>query len=131
MLIERYNPSKHYEKLSECLNKRGINYSLVEQDRPELGYTVSNKSGDILCAGFLLKIEGNSMMVESYITNPDYSPTLRDEALDALTHHIVESAKLMKIKRLIAFTEDNNTLLRAQRHGFVHLKQYQFIGREL
>lgn len=64
----------------------------------------------------LRHVEGNVVIMDSFITNPWVSASTRNKAADQLFEHVIAFAG---DKRILGFTTDNNTLERAIKHGFV------------
>jgi hypothetical protein len=87
---------------------------------PKNGYVVSDEHGPI-AIGYIRMMEGNYGCLDSYITDPIAPSQLRDKALDLLTIKLVELAKSLEIKILLAFSQDTFTILRSERLGFKRL----------
>lgn len=95
-----------------------VNKWLAKRDEPVVELRDLPITGFIIrgiCAAFLRRCEGNALIFDSLVTNPYASPETRDRALDDMFVHIVRRAKG---KRLLGFTRDINTRLRAEKHGF-------------
>ncbi len=116
MIIESYDPAKHTESLRAWLKARSLE-DYVLSDLPQVGYVVSNM-GELTAAGFLRICEGATGLIDSVITNPSASGNNRHKAMDLLTITLLERAAGMHLKRVIAFSTDQNTLIRGQRLGF-------------
>lgn len=115
MQVQAYNES-HERALILLLSKRGMPLFHVEQ-LPYIGFMVS-KDGLPIAFGFLRSIEGGLGMFDSFITNPDCSPSLRHSALDAIYASLFAAAKSSAVTTLLAYTSDESTIQRARRHGF-------------
>lgn len=89
---------------------------------PKLGIIIGCKSTPI-AAGFLRAIEGDgkTAILDSLITHKDSDSRVRDYILNMLVQKLIELAKDHGITNILAFSTDKNTLLRAQRFGFVEL----------
>ena len=89
---------------------------------PKLGVIVISGQ-QTLAAGFLRRIEGEdkSAILDSLITNPTLDPDLRNRALDHLVNNLLKLAQANGITNILAFSTDKNTLMRAERFGFVEL----------
>ncbi len=79
---------------------------------------IAFEAGIPIAAGFLRCVEGQMAMLDSYITDPLADAALRDIALGRLTAKLIKLAKANNINKLMAFSVDKNTLLRACNHGF-------------
>ena len=116
MFITQYMPKQDNWTLMRIMKKREKDpkevYSL-----PQIGFLVFEED-KFIGAGFLRKCEGNYGMFDSYVTDPSVPPKLRDQALEMITKNLLCTAKEVGIKYLIAFSVDDNTITRSQRHGF-------------
>lgn len=119
MYVEKYVPTEHFSVLADWLRKREA-YVPGENEMPSTGYLIWER-GEPLAAAFLRLCEGNYAQIDSLVTNPDVPGDLRNTAIDVLVERLCNVAKSQGIVRLIAFTTDKNTSMRALRHGFVHL----------
>lgn len=85
---------------------------------PKHGFMVFD-SGVPVAMGFIRRLEGNLGVLDSYITNPNFTPGGRNRALDLLTKKLIRFGKdKLKLKGLLAFSADTNTIQRATNHGF-------------
>ncbi len=92
-----------------------------EDEVPQVGYVVYDDEGEPAAMAFLRMVEGGFAQLDGLITNPEKAPAVRNSAVDLAVSNIVTEAKRMKLKRLIAFSADANTLVRSERHGFAKL----------
>jgi hypothetical protein len=129
MDVIAFNRKNHLELVSEWLKARGMN-ELLAQEVPQFGYICFNDH-DAICAGFLRKVEGGYMFMDSLITNPLASPHLRDKAIDIVVTELIESAKDLGITKILANSTDSNTLERSKKHGFRALPERVVIVLEL
>lgn len=86
-----------------------------QDEMPENGYVISDTSP--IAMGFIRKVEGGYGMMDSFITDPDKDPIIRDKALDLLTKKLLDKAEDLKLISLVSYSRDLNTLVRAQKHG--------------
>jgi len=105
--------------LSTWLKVRGLETHVLN-DLPKNGLVVFDGE-QAVAAGFIRLCEGNHGLFDSYITNPSVSPYIRDNALNELTLALIEEAKTLKLKVVLALTVDENTKVRSIKHGFVQL----------
>jgi len=116
MRLEAYNPEFHKPYLEQLLMSRDM--PLLSLDAlPSKGF-IALEGYSIIAAGFLNVCEGATAFLDCYITHLKQPAFLRDEALDMITAQLVETAKSLEIKRLLAFSVDENTITRAEAHGF-------------
>lgn len=74
--------------------------------------------------------EGDAAIIDCMASNPGFVGVLRHEALDLLTTKILETAKELGFKSIIASTRETTIVARAMRHGFVVVPQI-LIAKEL
>ena len=124
-----FNRENHLELVSKWLKVRGIN-ELLAQEVPQFGYICFNNH-EAICAGFLRKVEGGYMFMDSLITNPIAEPELRNKAIDLVVTELIESAKDLQVTKILAYSTDINTLERSKKHGFRAYPENVVIGLEL
>lgn len=113
--IEPYD-IKYLQDIDSWLHKREMKVPL--NDIPKIGFVALLK-GTPIAAGFLRQCEGGHGILDSFVTDPEAPANDRHIAMDMLTNQLVTSARDIDLTQLICFTIDENTLLRAQRHGLV------------
>jgi hypothetical protein len=99
------------------------------QNMPQFGL-VCEFNGEAVAAGFLRAVEGNYAMFDSYVTNPEQEDLIRHNALDRITQKLIKIAKHNKVDKLLMFSADYNTLMRAVSHGF-SIFPHAFASRDL
>jgi N-acetylglutamate synthase-like GNAT family acetyltransferase len=57
-------------------------------------------------------------LIDGLCTNPDASPESRNMAIDTLVQQVLDTARKVDMKSLVAWSRDSNTLERSFRHGF-------------
>lgn len=119
MFITQYNSKADNWNLMRILKKREMNPNNIN-DLPKLGYLVY-QDDHLVAAGFMRQCEGGYGMFDSYLTDPRAPSKLRDQALEMITKSLISKAKDIGVRHLIAFSVDEHTLIRSQRHGFVLL----------
>ena len=85
----------------------------------------------MVAAMFIRKVEGRALMVDSTITNIANTPIDRNEAMEMLTRAVDRYAQDNGITKLIAFSEDNNTIERATKHGYTRLERQVVLVKTL
>lgn len=114
MKLEHY--SRRFEmQLRHWLQLRGFGPELVA-DLPQLGYIVDN-----VAAGFIANAEFKFGIMDSFVTNPAATSEDRNEALTAIIERLIQDAKALGLKRLLAFSTDEGILKRQQHYGFAQL----------
>lgn len=131
MNVQKYSyNSKNNNLIGNLLALRGLDVSMVE-DLPNNGILVF-QDDILIAAGFIRLIEGSSAMLDSYITNPNMSPELRNEALDKVTECLISQSKDLGISKLLSFTIEQTIVNRAIRHGFIkNLNNFQVLYHNL
>lgn len=92
-------------------------YCMPEDEIPFNGF-VALVDGYPAAMAFIRKVEGGFGQLDGLVTNPLLAPEARSAAIDDLVAHIIAAAKDMKLKALMSFSRDKNTLVRAERFGF-------------
>lgn len=129
MDVIAFNRDNHLELVSEWLKARGMN-EMLAQEVPQFGFICFNEHEPI-CAGFLRKVEGGYMFMDSLITNPIAAPHLRNKAINLVVTELIELAKDLKITKILAYSTDSNTLERSKKYGFRALPENVVISLEL
>lgn len=117
MQIEQFDHDAHTGILKEWLKAHDMDVEENIQELPYLGF-IAHSDNDYICAGFLRRTEGHSALLDSLITNPSQPGELRSEAIDLVVKELFKTARELKLKRLIAYSLDKNTLMRSEKHGF-------------
>lgn len=130
MEVQQFDHSQDTDYIKEWLQMRNLEAKDQVEELPYLGFMVSDERLGPICAGFLRRTEGHFALLDSMISNPSISSGIRDKALDLLTETLIKQAKELKLKQLIAYTVDKNTLMRSDRHGFKQLS-YTVIALDL
>lgn len=128
MTVEKYVPEMHYRFLVAWMSQRNLPIPTYESIPAE--GLVACFEGVPVCMGFLRCIEGGYALLDGLVTNPEASKTTRDCLLDNLVSNIMSLAKELKFKTVIAYSDDDNTLLRSERHGFVK-QRHTFIAAKI
>lgn len=120
MYTMKFKTIDHNSYVKKWVELRHMDIACAE-DLPANGFITFDDADRPVCAGFLRLMEGNYATLDSLITNPDAAAVIRNEAVDATVECLMWYAKLVELKKIIATSEDNNTLVRSIRHGFVKL----------
>ncbi len=115
MTIEKFR-MRHLKDISGWLSARGLDTKLIDE-LPAIGFVAYEDSLPV-AAGFLRECEGGSAMADSFITDPIASKASRNAGMNLVLDAVIQEAKRLKFTTLIGFTQDENTRLRSQRHGF-------------
>ena len=116
VVITPYIKRKHESDLITILFNRGLKADLSD-DLPEYAW-VALENDEIVALGAIRRIEGHYVLFDSYITNPLYSPAERDKALDRITSKMIKICMQHGIKKILAFSVEDNIVTRSIKHGF-------------
>lgn len=119
MYIKEYNASEDLARIQLLLTLRAMDPHLAA-DLPKVGF-LAYDADQVVAAAFLRHCGANTAIFDGLITDPAAASELRDNALDAVVSALTKKAKELGLKALVAWTDDENTKLRAQRHGFQQL----------
>lgn len=129
--IVPFKKQKHLQILKEMLHSQQYpevndmdTYSL-----PKIGYVAfycntSNPKAVIkdkipVAIGFLRRVEGNVIaQIDGLTSNPFFGGMIRHASLSMVLDRLILDAKELKLKGLIAFCLDPNTVKRAESLGF-------------
>lgn len=117
MRITPYDPNKHKTHAETLLTLRNMDYHL-SSDLPSYGLIAIEKNVPY-AMGFVRRMEGPYAMLDSYISNPMSPYNRRDKCLDIITKKLVEWCEINAITKIVAFSENNAIVKRAQLHGFI------------
>lgn len=110
MRVRPFN-AKDMPTLKKWCYKRGVD---LKTEPAHEGFIVPG-----VAIGFLIETNAGAGILDSIITNPYVCSSTRNKALNSIFAYALELAETKKIKYLLGFTIDNNTLRRAETFGFV------------
>lgn len=93
---------------------------------PEVGFIVPD-----VAAGFLYQTDSSVAMIENYITNPNSSYEVRQEALDSITGALIGEATERGFERIVALTTAQSIFNRAKRFGFQSVGAFYVLRLDL
>lgn len=123
MKVRPYDKLRDTLHAIKCLNSRDMDLELV-LDLPKHGL-IALEGNEPIAMGFIRRVEGPYAILDSYITNADVTPELRDRALDTITRKLISLAELNDIKKLMAFSSHSTIIERSVRHGMSKMP-YEF-----
>lgn len=124
MKIIPYERQIHENYIEKMLISRFMASYLI-QDLPEHGL-IALQDDTPIAVGFIRQIEGPYAMLDSYLSNSEADPEIRDRALNLITRKLLDWARIGGVRNVLAFSADPNTVLRAEAHGFVSFKDHTF-----
>lgn len=122
---------KYLPALLDMLNnQKYLAMSTVNmKNLPKIGYMVLRNNHPV-AAGFLRRVEGGYAQFDTFASNPLFGSQIRHLALNLVIDSLLSDAKTLKLRGIIAFTEDAGILLRAKSIGFAELS-HSLIGLKL
>lgn len=124
MIVIAYNPSKHQEYAKKLLSYRNMAVTL-SNDLPEYGL-IALEQGLPVAMGFIRRIEGPYIMLDSYISDPHIKSEIRHRALDIITQKLIKWGQTHGMTKVFSFSEDSSIITRASRHGMVEMPDFVF-----
>lgn len=123
--LRKFNIDRDYETLCQWHEMYGI--------RPPQPENIS-KFGVVVegvAAGFLLKTDTCTALLEGFIANPESWDHERDEALDKIAEGLIEEALKQGFKNIVCFTKLPAIVKRAQKFGLKEIGDYKLLSRGL
>lgn len=117
MKIRRFE-SDDVEDVVGWLKERDMTISITE-DIPSLGVVAIADTNVKIAAGFLRLTDGNkTAWLEGLTTNPKESSQQRSRAIDLVVEGLIQKARDLGIKNIMAYTVEYSIILRSFAHGF-------------
>ena len=116
MYLNKYNPID-IGTLWTWAKARG-SYMPQPSEMPEIRYVASER-GEPIAMGFLRRVEGGYAQLDGLITNPEAPGDMRSYAIDTVVAQLLETARQLEIKAVMATSIDKNTLERSKKFGFI------------
>lgn len=117
MRVIRYAHKKHLGIYQDWARQHGVN---VPEAMPKIG-CIAFEGRTPIAMGFLRRVEGGYAQFDGLISNPQALPSWRNAGIDLVSTKLLNLAKQLGIKGLVAMSADENTIMRSQRFGFVKL----------
>lgn len=110
---------KHLELLYELLQSQNyIGIANITMDTlPKAGY-IALLNNQPIAAGFLRRVEGGFGQIDTLASNTFFGSQVRHAGISAVVDALINDAKTLKMKGIIALSSDKGTLLRAEGLGF-------------
>lgn len=89
---------------------------------PKIGY-MALMNGHPIAAGFLRRVEGGYAQIDTLTSNKQFGSIVRHEGIKLIVDTLVNDAKDLKLKGIIAFTKDAGIIKRAEDIGFHVVEQ--------
>lgn len=110
---------KHYEMLLDMLTSQkysGI-ASITYDSLPKIGY-IALRRGKPVAAGFLRRLEPNIAHLDGLTSNAYMGSLIRNQAIVGVVNTLISEAKSMGLIGIMATTNDESVLSRAEKLGF-------------
>lgn len=91
--------------------------SISMQELPKIGY-VAYLGKQPVAAGFMRRVEPSYAQFDTFLSDPFFGSKIRHEALKMIVDQLIEDARDLKVRGVIAFTTDEGILDRALSNGF-------------
>lgn len=114
-----FDPVFHVKHLYDWFKMRNLNLELINE-LPKVGCMAFYKDLGI-AAAFLRMVEPHYALLDGLITNPEALAPLRSDSIDACVKHVIQKAKDLKVKSVLAHIVDAGVLKRSEKHGFKKL----------
>ena len=95
---------------------------ITAESLPKIGFMASI-DGTPVAVGFLRRLEGGYAQLDTLVSNGNLSSELRHEGVSALVDSLIQAAKDLKLKGIVAHTQDQGVLKRALSLGFRVVQQ--------
>jgi len=123
--------AKHIKQLHDLLNSKSYEgVSLITtKTLPKIGYMVFLGTTPI-AAGFLRRLEPCYAQIDTLVSNGSFGSKVRHEGIKTVVDELINEAKRLKLKGIVAHTADKGILERAASLGF-HIIPQTVIGLPL
>jgi hypothetical protein len=129
MELHPYSRQLDRKHLHAWLTAREMDGDTLLSQLPAQGF-VAWQEGRPVAAGFLRRCEGGMGMLDSFVSDPNAPAADRHEALELLTQRVMKAAEDAGLSGLLATSQDENTIARAIRNGFVPT-HFVLLGKSL
>jgi hypothetical protein len=119
MNVRAFHFTDHVSIIRHWLSQRDLRRELADE-LPEFGF-IAFERDEPIAAAFLRRVEPNHAQLDGLITNVLSTSALRHEAIDLVVKANIEKARELRIKQILAFSIDEGTLVRSEKHRFVKL----------
>ncbi len=120
MKLENFSLDAHKCLLSAWLESHGERVP-TDDEMPAIGCVARNERGIGVAMGFIRRVEGGFGHLDGLCTNPESPGSERHEAIDLIVDTLLKAAKEIGLKSVIAWSKDNSTIMRSEKHGFAQL----------
>lgn len=97
---------------------------------PKIGY-IALRQGHPIAAGFLRRVEGGYAQFDTLTTNKYMGSIIRHEGICKVVDALIQDAKDLQLRGIVAFSSDLGTIKRAEDFGFRILSDQKLIALKL
>lgn len=114
----------HFKALEEMLYDQKCPWinEITYGTLPKTGY-IAFLGKQPIASGFLRRLEGGYAQFDTFVTNPHFGSKVRNDAINFIVNALMEDAKSLKLKGILAVSEDKGIISRAKLLGFQEIKQ--------
>lgn len=99
------------------LEGRKVDFTVNMKSLPKIGY-IALLNNQPIAAGFLRRVEGGYAQIDTLLSNPYFGSMIRHDGITKVVNNLLEDAKDLELKGIIAFTSDAGVIKRAKDIGF-------------
>lgn len=125
----RYKYLKSLHDLLESNDYIGIS-EVTMKTLPKIGY-IATMNGHPIAAGFLRRVEGGYAQFDTLTSNKYMGSIVRHAGIEKVVDALIQDAKDLQLRGIIAFSSDSGVLSRAAEKGFVNLNTQKLLGLKL
>ena len=97
---------------------------------PKIGY-IALRGGHPIAAGFLRRVEGGYAQLDTLTTNKYMGSIIRHEGINKVVDALIQDAKDLQLRGIIAFSRDYSIIKRAEDLGFHTLGEQKLFALKL
>ena len=105
-----------------ALHNNALNIDISMKDLPKIGY-ICYLGKQPVAAGFLRRVEPNHAQLDTFLSNPYFGSQIRHQGMSMVTDTLLNAAKELELRMVIALTKDESILSRAKDNGFLVVNQ--------
>ncbi len=126
--VQAYQRS-YFDLLQGMLSSQNVTNQedITEDSIPEIGFMAFEGSIPV-AAAFLRRVEGGFAQLDGLVSNPECPSHIRHLGIDGVVSNVLNSAKKLGIKGVIAFTANKSTIVRASSLGFSSSDAYTMLA---
>jgi hypothetical protein len=115
---------KHLQLIKDIhdYHRHALNVELTMRDLPRIGY-IAMLGKSAIAVGFLRRVEPNYAQLDTFLSNPFFGSQIRHQGMTLVTEALINEAKDLGLKGIIALTKDKSILDRAKNQGFQVVEQ--------